>query len=116
MLGTIQAMKFHLRTGFGDSVGYVGCHLDVMTDTTKTQGIMPGNGGGPACWTVTTIPMLNAHKRKGYGAHLVARISDKEGHIAGSLFVDDDDMIHLNMKIIETKMQAYEGLQNSIDN
>jgi hypothetical protein len=116
MLSTIQDMKFHLRTGFGDSEGYVGGHSDNTTATTKTQGIMQGNEDGPACWTVTTIPMLNAHKRKGYGAHLVARISDKQGHIAGSLFFDDDDTIHLNMKVIETKRQAYEGLQNSIVN
>lgn len=43
-------------------------------------------------------------------------ISDREGHIAGCCFVDDDDKIHLNMKVAETKLQAFEGLQNSIIN
>ena len=89
MLGTIQDMKFFLRTGYGDSEGYVGGYTNDEIETLKTQGIMQGNGGGPACWTVETIPMLRAHKRKGHGAHLVAKISDKEGHVAGSLFVDD---------------------------
>ena len=77
---------------------------------------MQGNGGGPACWTVETIPMLRAHKRKGHGAHLLAKISGEDGHIAGSLFVDDDDKIHLNMKVLESTEQAFEGLQNSIIN
>jgi hypothetical protein len=77
---------------------------------------MQGNGGGPSCWTVTTIPLLKAHKRKGHGAHLIAPISNKQGHIAGCLFVDDDDKIHLKMDVIETKLQAFEGLQHSIIN
>ncbi len=109
-------MKFFLRTGYGDSEGYVGGYTNDEIETLKTQGIMQGNGGGPACWTVETIPMLRAHKRKGHGAHLVAKISDEEGHVAGSLFVDDDDKIHLNMKVIETTQQAFEGLQDSIIN
>ena len=116
MLSTIQDMKFFLRTGYGDSKGYVGGYTNDEIETLKTQGIMQGNGGGPGCWTVETIPMLRAHKRKGHGAHLVAKISDKEGHVAGSLFVDDDDKVHLNMKVIETKQQAFEGLQESIIN
>ena len=116
MLSTIQDMKFFLRTGYGDSKSYVGGHGDAESDHPKTQGIMQGNGGGPACWTVETIPMLRAHKRKGHGAHLLAKISGEDGHIAGSLFVDDDDKIHLNMKVLESTEQAFEGLQNSIIN
>ena len=115
MLGTIQDMKFFLRTGYGDSKGFVGGEQSDGAEP-KTQGTMQGNGKGPACWQAVTIPMLIAHKRKGYGAHLVASISEKEDHIAGSLFVDDDDKIHLNMKVVETKKQAYEGLQDSIMN
>ena len=116
MLSTIQDMKFYLRTGYGDSKSYVGGPGDDGTDSYKTQGIMQGNGGGPSCWTVDTIPMLRAHKRKGHGAHVVARISGKEGHVAGSLFVDDDDKIHLNMKVLESAEQAFQGLQNSVIN
>jgi len=58
MLGTIQDMKFFLRTGYGDSEGYVGGYTNDEIETLKTQGIMQGNGGGPGCWTVETIPML----------------------------------------------------------
>jgi hypothetical protein len=55
--------------------------------------------------------MLRAHKRKGHGAHLLDKISGEEGHIAGSLFVDNNDKIHLNMKVLELTKQAFEGLQ-----
>jgi len=116
MLGTIQDMNFYLQTGFGDLEGHVGGSSGDALDPIKTQGIMQGNGGGPSCWAVTTIPLLKAHKRKGHGAHLVASISDKKGHIAGCLFVDDDDKIHLKMNAVETKLQAFEGLQQSIIN
>jgi hypothetical protein len=116
MLGTIQDMKFFLRTGYGDSTDFVGGNQGDSIDTIKTQGIMQGNGGGPACWTVTTIPMLKAHKKKGHGAHLVAVISEKESHIAGSLFLDDTDLFHLDMRNNETKVVAHNKFQNSILN
>jgi hypothetical protein len=60
MLTTIQDMKFFLRTGFGDSKDYAG-----STGGKKTQGMCQGNGASPAAWTVTSIAMINAHKRKG---------------------------------------------------
>ena len=115
-LYSAEASDVYKGQGYGDSKSYVGGHGDAESDHPKTQGIMQGNGGGPACWTVETIPMLRAHKRKGHGAHLLAKISGEDGHIAGSLFVDDDDKIHLNMKVLESTEQAFEGLQNSIIN
>jgi hypothetical protein len=60
--------------------------------------------------------MISAHKKKGHGAHLVARITDKHGHIAGSLFVEDTDLIHLNMMTNESKVTAHAKLQKSIIN
>ena len=116
MLSTIQDMKFHLRTGYGDSEDYVGGPLGNSTDVPKPQGTMQGNGAGPASWTVTSIPMISAHKKKGHGAHLVASITDKTGHIAGNLFVDDTDLIHLNMINKESKVMAHDEFQNSIIN
>jgi hypothetical protein len=109
-------MKFFLRTGYKDSKEYVGGPQVGIRDPVKTQGIMQGNTGGPLCWTVTTIPMVNAHKRKGHGTHLVAAISNEQTHIAGNLFVDDDDKLHIDMRINETKAEAHEKFQLSISN
>jgi len=72
MLSTIQNMKFFLRTGYGDSLEYAG-----STGGKRTQGLCQGNGAAPAGWTVTTIPMIHAHRKKGHGVHIVSPITKK---------------------------------------
>ena len=83
MLTTIQNMKFFLRTGYGDSTKYAGGESMDVTDPVKTQGMCQGNTAAPAAWTVTSIPMIAAHKRRGQGAHFIAPILDITGHIVG---------------------------------
>jgi hypothetical protein len=116
MLSTIQNMKFFLRTGYGDSEGYAGGDHDDGEDPIKTQGMCQGNGAAPAAWTVTSNPMIAAHKRKGHGAHLVAKMSETTGYLVGRLFVDDTDLIHLDMQTIKTTLEAHAKLQESVIN
>jgi hypothetical protein len=97
MLTTIQNMKFFLCTGYGDSVNYAGGESNNSEDPVKTQGMCQGKEAAPATWTVTSIPMIAAHRRKGHDAHFIAPISDITGHIVGGLFVDDTDLIHVDM-------------------
>ena len=108
---TIQDMKFFLRTGYGDSKEYASA-----TGEIKTQGMCQGNGAAPAGWTVDSIVMINAHKRKGHGLHLRAPITNKTIHLAGALFVDDMDVEHLDLNKSETRDEAHQALQNSIIN
>jgi hypothetical protein len=75
-----------------------------------------GNGASPAAWTVTSIPMIAAHKKKGHGSHLIAKMSGITSHLVGGLFVDDTDLIHLDMQTIETTMEAHENLQELVTN
>jgi hypothetical protein len=111
MLSTIQDMKFFLCTGFGDSKAYAG-----STDGKKTQGLCQGNGAAPAGWTVTSIAMLKAHKRKGHGVQLSCPITKRTIHLAGTLFVDDTDLEHFDMTKVKTVLEAHAALQNSICN
>jgi hypothetical protein len=60
--------------------------------------------------------MIAAHKRKGHGAHLIAPISDITNHIVGGLFVDDTDLVHVNMQAVETILDARSRLQESVIN
>ena len=71
MLTTIQNMKSFLRTGYGDSTNYAGGESEEVIDPVKTQGMCQGNTAAPAAWTVTSIPMIAAHKRKEHGAHFM---------------------------------------------
>jgi hypothetical protein len=109
-------MKFFLRTGYGDSEGYVGGDHDDSKDPIRMQGMCQGNGASPAVWTVTSILMIAAQKRKGHGAHLVAKMSETTGQLVGRLFVDDTDLIHLDMRTIETTLEEHANLQESVIN
>ncbi len=100
MLTTIQNMKFFLPTGYGISVSYTGGDNDESEDPIRMQGMCQGNGASPTAWTVTSIPMIAAHKRKGHGVHFIAKMLEKTGHLVGGLLVDDTDLILLDMRTI----------------
>ena len=63
----------------------------------KFQGLCQGNGAAPAGWDLISITIINAHKRKGHMGHLICPTSRREGHLAAILFVDDIDLIHIDM-------------------
>jgi hypothetical protein len=109
MLSTIQDMKTFLRTGFGDSKVYAG-----STEGKKTQGLCQGNGVAPASWTVTSMAMINPHKRKGHGVHLTSPITKAAIHLVGTLFVDDTDLEHFDMNKVKTITAVHKALQQSI--
>ncbi len=108
MCSTIQNMKFSLRMEFGDSTEVVGA-----TGNIKTQGMCQGNGATGASWMVTSIAMINAHKKKGHSVRLITPITKKKLHLAGLLFVNDRDLKHLNTTKTETTMEALAALQGA---
>ena len=111
MLTAIEEMKYFLRTAYGDSKEYVGSTIEV-----KFQGLCQGNGAAPAGWAVISITIINAHKRKGHGGHFLCPISRREGHLAAILFVDDTDLIHIDMEQDQSVYQAHAAMQESIEN
>jgi hypothetical protein len=110
-LAKIYEMKFFLRTEFGGSKTYASSN-----DGTKTQGLCQGNGAATAGWTVTSIVMINTHKRKDHGIHLVCTLSNGTLHVIDLLFIDNMDLEHLNMDKVETAAKACKELQKSISN
>jgi hypothetical protein len=75
-----------------------------------------GNGATAAGWTVTSIAMIWAHKRKGHGVHLTRPIIMTSLHLVGTLFINDTDIEHFDMTKVETVQEVHEALQNSIHN
>ena len=75
MLGTIENMKFFLRTGFGDSTSFAGGGISI-----KTQGMCQGNGALPAGWAVISICILSAHGKKGHGAKFICPVTKLKRH------------------------------------
>ena len=111
MLTAIQDMKYFLRTAYGDSTHCAGSTIEL-----KFQGLCQGNGAAPAGWAVISITILDAHKRKGHGGHFVCPISNLSGHLAAILFVDDTDILHIDLRGNQTVHEAHSALQESIYN
>jgi hypothetical protein len=116
MLTTIQDMRFYLRTGYGDSLDYAGGRTYDTNDPIKPQGMCQGNGASPAAWAVTTIPMIRAHRKKGHGAFFISPISGLECQLIGGLFVDNTDLIHVDMRTWEDLALAHHSLQEAVEN
>jgi hypothetical protein len=116
MLSTIQRMRFFLCTGYGDSEGYARGDQDDVEDPIRTQGMCQGNTALPAAWSVTSIPMIKAHRRKEHGAHFIAPISGLSCHFIRGLFVDNTNLFHLDMRRTETALEAHTCLQESVIN
>eukprot|EP00804_Cyclotella_cryptica_P019501 CCRYP_006665-RB/>CCRYP_006665-RB protein AED:0.69 eAED:-0.40 QI:0/-1/0/1/-1/1/1/0/366 len=110
MHSAIQEMKFFLRTAFGDSKEAVGARIEL-----KTQGFMQGNGAAPAGWAVVSIAIIHAHKKEGHGATFLCPISKLHHKLAGILYVDDTDIVHLNMNKVECMTETHAALQSSLD-
>jgi len=104
-------MKYFLRTAYGDSKDFAGSSIEV-----KFQGLCQGNGAAPAGWAVISITILNSHKEKGHGAHFVCPISRTSGHLAAILFMDDTDIIHVDLRENQSVEEAHASLQESIYN
>lgn len=109
MLRTIQEMKFFLRTAYGDSKTFAGSTIHM-----KTQGLCQGNGAAPAGWAVVSIVILDAHKHQGHGMKLKCPITGGTGKLTAILFVDDTDLLHINLDQVEHIEETHWALQESI--
>ncbi len=111
MLETIQEMNYFLRTVYGDSTNFAGSTIEI-----KTQGLGHGNGASPAGWCVISIIILRAHGKNGFCTRFVAPMSLVKRNLSAILYVDDRDLLHLNMERNELVWEVRRSLQQSIGN
>jgi hypothetical protein len=110
ILAAIENMKFFLWTGFGDSTSFAGGGISI-----KTQGICQGNGASLAAWAVISICILNAHGRKGHGAKFACSITKLAKHLLAILYVDDTDVLHIDLTKNKTVSKVHTAIQESIN-
>ena len=92
MIKTIQHMEHYIRTAFGDSEqGYKRKHNDP-----PPQGVLQGNGAGPAGWFAISTVIIEELKKAGYGYKQWTLIRRRALAITCFAFVDDTDIIHSN--------------------
>jgi hypothetical protein len=111
MLSAIENMKFFLCTGFGDSMKFASGGICI-----KTQGLTQGNSASLAGWAVISIVILNAHGKKGDRAKFVCPISKLSSHLSAILYVDDTDLLHINLEEDVSMAKVHESIQASVAN
>jgi hypothetical protein len=63
MISTIQEMEHHVFTGFGTSEGMYGN----SSDKPPAQGVLQGNGTGPAAWFAISSVLIEICREAGFG-------------------------------------------------
>jgi hypothetical protein len=106
MLETIQEMKYFLRTAYRDSKDFARSSIEI-----KTQGLGQGNGASPAGWRVISIMILRAQGAKGHGAQFIAPMFQVRWSLSAILYVNDMDLLHLNMEGDELVQEVHLALQ-----
>jgi hypothetical protein len=110
MLGTIKNMKFFLRTGFGNSTSFTGGGICI-----KAQGMCQGNGALLAGWAVISICILGTHGRNGHGAKFICPVTKLEKHLSAILYVDDTDILHIDITKNERVDEVHVRIQESVN-
>ena len=87
MLGSIQRMKFFLRTAFGISPGFMTALVGLII-----QGMCQGNAASPAAWSVICAILISVYRKQGHGAVIVSPMRGVKFKTAGVLYVDDVDL------------------------
>ena len=111
MIKTIQNMKHHIRTTYGDSTFVV----DAEGELKPYQGLLQGNGASPATWVIISAPLIEMMREAQNGGFFKEPISNICHHIVGYAFVDDTDLIELEMdNDTRTLEEAVEAMQEAI--
>ncbi len=81
----------------------------------KMQGLTQGNGASPAGWAVISICILGAHGKKGHGTKFHCPISKLKQHLLAILYVDDTDILHINLTEDESVDEVQRAIQDSVN-
>jgi hypothetical protein len=81
----------------------------------KTQGLCQGNGASPAGWAVISTCILQAHGRKGHGATFLCPITNLRQHLSAILYVDDTDILHIDLTKDESTHKVHTAIQGSVN-
>ena len=81
----------------------------------KTQGLCQGNGALPVGLAVISICILRAHGKKGHGAKFLCPITKLQQHLSAILYVDDTDILHIDLTKDESINEVHTAIQGSIN-
>jgi hypothetical protein len=100
MFQTIQALKHHVRTVFGESKKFF-----KQSGEIPLQGVGQGNGAGPQIWALVSTPVLNMLRSQGLGASFVSALSKLQTTLVGFAFLTIEEV----KSRIQESLIAWEG-------
>jgi hypothetical protein len=108
MLGTLQQMQHYLKTAYGT--------LNTLYDCIEIplQGVLQGNGAGPAIWILISVPLINMLRRQGFSFHSSNLLSEETYQFACYTYVHDTDLV-LNGDPHTPPTQVFEDMQRMLD-
>jgi hypothetical protein len=75
-----------------------------------------GNGASLAGWAVISICILGAHGKKGHGTKFYCPISKLKQHLLAILYVDDTDILHIDLTEDESVDEVHSAIKHSVNN
>jgi hypothetical protein len=96
---------------YGDSKTFAGSSIKI-----KTQGLGQGNWASLAWWCAISIVILWAHGAKGHSVQFIALMSLVQCSLSAILYVNDTDLLHINMDADETIVAVHTAIQRAIEN
>jgi len=100
-------MQHCVRTAFGESTRSYG------GDPSKPapQGILQGNGAGPASWFAICSIVIDSMKAKGCGCMDISAISKHAMNLVPFAFVDDTNLVHSTFDPSLTSTELFDEAQ-----
>ena len=89
MIDCIQQMEHFIRTGFGDSETSYG-----NEEGPPPQGLLQGNGAGPAGWFSISTRLIKLLRDQGFGYKEWTLIRQRAVMLICLAYVDDTDLVH----------------------
>lgn len=110
MLMAIQRMKFHLRTGYGDSITNYKSEPDI-----PYQGICQGNGASPAIWLLISSFIILLLKEKQHNIQIRSAFTSLIISYVTLMFVDDGDFPTISRESTESIQNVITRHQHTVE-
>ena len=94
-------MTHRVRTAFGDSNSTYGGIRQDDKWTLPPQGILQGNGSGPAVWSILSSCIFELLRRNGHCNSIKSSIRMLLLELSGFAYVDDTDLLQINDTVEE---------------
>jgi hypothetical protein len=111
MFDSIQRMTHTVRTAFGDSK-YTYGGRDSMKWTLPPQGVLQGNGCGPAIWSILSSCIFQVLTNQGKHNTIKAAIRKLLVQLSGFAYVDDTDLLQVDDAVEEVVQHMQQKLDS----